>query len=300
MLRIFSIRRVALCAAAIYLVIAGATALPAQEKPDSPTDDYVKAHYTKYEYRIPMRDGIKLFTAIYLPDDSSTERHPILVTRTPYSCTPYGEASFTPLLWNGYWRSYAKEHYIIVVQDVRGRWMSDGQFQDLRPFNPHKKGADIDEASDSYDAIDWLIKNIPGNNGRVGVFGISYPGFYSTMAALSGHPALKAVSPQAPVTDWFHGDDFHHNGAFFLMDCFSFYTKGFGYPHRQPTNTAPVMALQLPRADNYATFLRIGPIRNFTRLAGDSLTFWQELIRHPNEDSWWKARDPRNFVNSLH
>ena len=163
-----------------------------------------------------MRDGIKLFTSIYYPKDQS-EKHPILMVRTPYSCAPYG-ADFSPRLWER-WKYYARENYIIVVQDVRGRWMSEGEFEDVRPFIKDKKtNNDIDEASDTYDAIDWMIKNIPNNNGNVGVFGISYPGFYSTMAAASNHPALKAVSPQAPVTDWFIGDDFHHNGAFFQLD----------------------------------------------------------------------------------
>jgi putative CocE/NonD family hydrolase len=131
--------------------------------------------------------------------------------------------------------AYAKAQYIFVFQDVRGRYMSEGDFQDVRPLNKNKKGkTEIDEASDSYDAIDWLVKNIPNNNGRVGVIGTSYPGFYATEAALSNHPALKAVSPQAPVTDWFIGDDFHHNGAFFAMDGFAFYSQ-FGKPHPKPT-----------------------------------------------------------------
>ena len=151
-----------------------------------------------------MRDGVKLFTSIYIPKDS-TEKHPILITRTPYSCAPYGEENW-PSYWDSYKKYYFREGYIMVIQDVRGRWMSEGEFMDVRPFNPNKKNAtDVDEASDTYDAIEWLIKNIPGNNGKVGVFGVSYPGFYATMAALSNHPALKAVSPQAPVTDWFMG-----------------------------------------------------------------------------------------------
>ena len=177
---------------------------------------WVMDNYTKKELYIPMRDGVKLFTAIYTPKDLS-EKHPILMRRTPYSCAPYGEQNFPSNLWTRHWRYYARENYIFVVQDVRGAWMSEGEFEDVRPFNPDKKGNEIDEASDTYDAIDWLIKNLPNNNGNVGVFGISYPGFYSTMAAASGHPALKAVSPQAPVTEWFLGDDFHHNGAFFQM-----------------------------------------------------------------------------------
>jgi len=170
---------------------------------------WIRDNYTKKEVSVAMRDGIKLFTAVYIPKDA-TEKHPILMMRTPYSCSPYGEQNFSPGLWTRHWRYYARENYILVVQDVRGRFMSEGEFVDIRPFNPDKKTVsagqagsnDIDEASDTYDTIDWLIKNISNNNGNVGVFGISYPGFYSTMAALSGHPALKAVSPQAPVTDW--------------------------------------------------------------------------------------------------
>ncbi|NSL85634.1 CocE/NonD family hydrolase [Chitinophaga sp. Mgbs1] len=258
---------------------------------------WVHASYSKKETYIRMRDGVRLFTTIYSPKDN-TGKHPILLSRTPYSSAPYGEA-LMPALWNSYWITYAREGYIIVVQDVRGRWMSEGQFADIRPFNPAKQGTDIDEASDTYDTIDWLVHQVPHNNGRVGMCGISYPGFYATMGALSGHPALKAVSPQAPVTDWFHGDDFHHNGAFFLMDCFGFYTKGFGYPHPQPVCQPPVQALKLPAADNYNTFLKIGTIRNFTRLTGDSLAFWKEIIAHANYDDWWKARDPRRHVAGI-
>ena len=202
----------------------------AQVNPMMQDSAWIRDNYTKKEVYITMRDGVKLFTAIYLPKDA-TEKHPILMTRTPYSCSPYGEQNFNPGLWMRHWRYYARENYIIVIQDVRGRWMSEGDYVDIRPFNPDKKGnSDIDEASDSYDTIDWLIKNVSNNNGNVGVMGISYPGFYSTMAALSGHPALKAVSPQAPVTDWFKGDDFHHNGVLFIMDAFSFYAGGFGFP----------------------------------------------------------------------
>lgn len=281
----------------VFMLLGAFAVLPAgaQHAGDSV---WVKEHYYKEERQIRMRDGVHLFTAIYIPKDSS-EKHPVLITRTPYSAAPYGAGQFTPNLWNTYWKSYAEEKYIIVIQDVRGRWMSEGQFKDIRPFIPGKKGREIDEASDTYDTIDWLLENVPGNNGKVGALGISYPGFYTTMAALSGHPALKAVSPQAPVTDWFHGDDFHHNGAFFLMDCFGFYTKGFGYPHPSPVSTAPVQALKLPCADNYSTFLKIGTIRNFTRLTGDSLAFWKELIAHPQYDGWWKERDPRNYVAQI-
>ena len=167
---------------------------------------WIVENYYKIEQLIPMRDGVRLYTSIYIPKDNS-EKHPFLMYRTPYSCAPYGEKNWLPL-WDGFAKYYMREGYIMVYQDVRGRWMSEGEFKDIRPFNPNKtKSTDIDEASDTYDAIEWLLKNIPNNNGRVGVGGISYPGFYATMAALSNHPALKAVSPQAPVTDWFFGDE---------------------------------------------------------------------------------------------
>ena len=254
------------------------------------------AHYTKKEVYIPMRDGVKLFTSIYLPKDQS-EQHPILMTRTPYSCAPYGENEFRPLYKNHY-NAYLKEGYIMVIQDVRGTWMSEGKFVNVRPFNPAKKGKkDIDEASDTYDTIDWLVKNIAGNNGNVGVFGISYPGFYSTMAALSGHPALKAVSPQAPVTDWFMGDDFHHNGAFFISDAFSFYTV-FDHPHPKPTMEGP-KGISYYTHDNYKYYLETGALPNFSRIIGDSVAFWHEMYAHPTYDSWWKARNVRNFLEHV-
>jgi uncharacterized protein len=257
---------------------------------------WIRDNYVKMESMIPMRDGKKLFTAIYIPRDSS-EKHPILIRRTPYSSAPYGVQSFPESFWNSYYRLYLRENYIMVVQDVRGKYMSEGDFVDVRPFNPDKRGTEVDEASDTYDAIDWLIKNVPNNNGRVGAFGISYPGFYATMAALSGHPALKAVSPQAPVTDWFMGDDFHHNGAFMLMDGFNFYS-GFGKPRRATTMTGSP-GYRIPGQDNYNFFLKTGALTNFTQLMGDSIAFWKDLMLHPNLDAWWKARNTRDFVQHI-
>jgi putative CocE/NonD family hydrolase len=256
---------------------------------------WIVNHYTKKEMYITMRDGIKLFTTVYMPKDVS-EKHPILLTRTPYSCAPYGEDKFSPF-WNSPRTYFMKENYIYVQQDVRGRWMSEGIFEDVRPFNPNKKGTETDEASDTYDTIDWLVKNLQNNNGNVGVFGISYPGFYSTMAALSNHPALKAVSPQAPVTEWFLGDDFHHNGAFMLMDGFAFYS-GFGKPRPQPTTIGPT-GFDFPTRDNYSFYLRTGALTNFTKLMGDSIKFWKDLMSHPNYDAWWKARDARANVQLI-
>ena len=263
---------------------------------------WVVQHYSKQEVYITMRDGIKLFTSIYSPKDNG-ETHPILMLRTPYSCVPYGDGKYYPF-WKNYKKAYLKEGYIMVIQDVRGRWMSEGDYVNIRPLSP---GADaktktaIDETTDSYDAIDWLVKNIPNNNGNVGVFGISYPGFYSTMAAASNHPALKAVSPQAPVTNWFIGDDDLHNGAFFVMDNFDFSSAlGFGFdaPHPAPTSE-PARTVGYPDHDNYNFYLNEGALPNLTKLCGDSIKFWLDLMNHPTYDAWWKERDARQATKNL-
>ena len=189
--------------------------------------EQVKAQYTKYEYRIPMRDGKKLFTAVYVPKDQE-QRYPILLTRTPYSVRPYGVDQYRTDL--GPSALFAEEGYIFAYQDVRGRWMSEGEFVNMRPQLATRSGsADIDESTDTFDTIEWLIKHVPNHNGKVGLWGISYPGFYTAAGMIDAHPALKAASPQAPVTDWFVGDDFHHNGALFLPHFFNFISN-FGRP----------------------------------------------------------------------
>jgi hypothetical protein len=262
---------------------------------------YTVTNYYKIERSIPMRDGVKLFTAIYIPKDSST-KHPIMLCRTPYSCGPYGADKFRNF-WSRNTMWYLKEKYIVVVQDVRGRWMSEGEFEDIRPYNSKahpaltpQKGrgtfssvaGEIDEATDTYDAIDWMIKNIRTNNGNVGVSGISYPGFYSTMAALSGHPALKAVSPQAPVTDWFIGDDVHHNGAFFLLDTYDF-DYFFGKPRPKPTSEEPTF-FDFNSHDNYDFYLKAGSLKSITKkYMGDTMKFWNIEMNHPNLDDYWKS-----------
>ncbi len=253
---------------------------------------WVVTHYTKKEIYISMRDGVKLFTSIYMPVDSA-EKHPILFMRTPYSCAPYGEKNYIKF-WLGYLKAYLQEGYIIALQDVRGRWMSEGDFENVRPFNANKKGKEIDEASDTYDAIDWMVKNLRNNNGNVGAIGTSYPGFYTTEAALCGHPALKAVSPQAPVTDWFAGDDFHHNGAFFTMDAYEFYVGyGFGRPRPSPTTIAPKPE-RFFTSNKYDYYLKMGALPNFTAVADkDSVYFWDTVMNHPTYDAFWKARNAR-------
>jgi uncharacterized protein len=273
-------------------------ALPLFSQAQTIDSTWFANNYTKKETMVPMRDGIRLFTAIYSPKNQA-EKHPVLLNRTPYTCAPYGEKNYRAFYANHY-REYLREGYILVLQDVRGRWMSEGVFEDVRPFNKNKKtNTDIDEASDTFDTIDWLVKNVEDNNGKVGVFGISYPGFYSTMAALSNHPALKAVSPQAPVTDWFIGDDFHHNGAFMLMDAFSFY-RDFGRPRPQPTTTQTPNARKFESTDNYSLFLETGALTNFTKkYMGDSIRFWNDLMNHPNYDDWWKARNARASLYNI-
>ena len=257
---------------------------------------WAEERLTKREVMIPMRDGVGLFTSIYTPKDT-TQNYPILLWRTPYNSEPGGEERYSPRLMM--LTHLINEGYAIVYQDVRGRYMSEGKFVDVRPYNPDRKSEqDIDENSDTWDTIDWLVKNVPHNNGRVGIFGISYPGFYATMSLPEAHPALKAVSPQAPVTNWFIGDDWHHNGAFFLLDAFSFYST-VGAPRPQPTRSNPP-PFQWSMQDNYEFFLELGPIKNVREQCfGDSIQFWSELMSHPNYDAFWKARDPRPYLTDI-
>ncbi|MGZ3761858.1 MAG: CocE/NonD family hydrolase [Mucilaginibacter sp.] len=255
-------------------------------------------NYIKKEVSIPMRDGIRLFTSIYTPKDQS-EKHPILLTRTPYSVSPYG-ATYKAY-WRTYMMRYCREGYILVNQDIRGKYMSEGIFEVVRPFNPDKKtNKDIDEASDSYDTIDWLVKNIENNNGNVGAIGISFPGFYATMVALSGHPALKVVSPQAPVTDRFFGDDDHHNGVLMLMDAYEFHVSGgFAAPSRAPSTRGTRGGFRVVNQDNYEYYLKMGALTNLTKLSGDTMKFWSDMMDHPNLDAWWKARDARTGIKDV-
>ncbi|RZL15276.1 MAG: CocE/NonD family hydrolase, partial [Pedobacter sp.] len=260
--------------------------------------EYIKQNYTKIERMIPMRDGVKLFTSIYIPKDKKVT-YPFLITRTPYTVQPYGEDKFKASLGN--YIEMAKEGFIFVYQDVRGRWMSEGLFADVRPHIADKKTSkDVDESSDTYDTIDWLINNIPNNNGKAGIFGISYPGFYSTAALPGAHPGLKAVSPQAPVTDWFIGDDFHHNGAFFMMDAFSF-LSGFGVPRPVPiTPDKGPKPFKFPIRDNYKFYLSLGALKNANkRYFGDSIKFWNQMMAHGNYDSFWQARNIRPHLKDI-
>ena len=241
---------------------------------------------------IPMRDGIKLYTSIYEPDDAS--ERPVLIVRTPYSCAPYGEG------WKGdlteYMQEFLENRYVIAFQDVRGRYMSEGQYENVRPYNPYKSDNETDEASDTYDTIEWLISNTD-NNGSVGVTGMSYPGFYATMAALSGHPALKAVSPQAPILDWFKGDDVHHNGALMLMDIYSFAPYMFK-EHDNPVEEDH--GLPSPIGENaYDWFLQKKTLSDLTAALPDTLAFWNEILQHPHFDEYWKERSLEQHLHDI-
>lgn len=243
-----------------------------------------------------MRDGIKLFTSIYTPKNNSST-HPILLNRTPYDIEPGGKESYN--FFMQLYSRYTDDDYIMVYQDVRGKYMSEGEFEDIRPIIAEKKSnKDIDESTDTWDTVDWLVKNIKNNNGNVGIFGISYPGFYSTMGLINAHPAVKAVSPQAPVTAWFLGDDFHHNGAFFLLDCFSFYYSN-GMRHRALSRHG-FPSFKWPVPDSYAFFLSVAADKNISpRYLGDSVKFWNDAFSHPDYDEFWKARDPQQFLKNV-
>ncbi len=260
---------------------------------DTINAEWVESHYDKREVKIKMRDGINLYTVIYEPKDK-TVKHPILMTRTCYSAGPYGE-KYAPI-----WRSateYVRNGYIIVTQDVRGKNKSEGDFEDIRPFVENKtkkkvKGKiQIDEASDTYDTADWLVKNT-NCNGNIGVYGISYPGFYATNAALSGHPAIKAVSPQAPVTDWYRGDDAHHNGAFFYMDMYNFQ---FWFEKMMSNKNIDLKTIKAPetlvRNDAYTDFLNAGAVKNLSATYGDSIQGWNDVVNHPDLDEYWETHN---------
>ena len=258
---------------------------------------FVRENYTKIERMIPMRDGVKLFTSIYIPKEKG--KYPFMINRTPYTVRPYGEQEYKTSL--GPSSLFLREKFIFVYQDVRGKWMSEGEFVDVRPHNDNKKGkTQIDESSDTYDTIDWLIKNVPNNNGKAGIYGISYPGFYSTASLPGAHPGLKAVSPQAPVTDWFMGDDFHHNGAFFLTDAFNFYSS-FGVPRPKPiTPDKGPQPFKFPIEDNYRFYLSIGALKNVKeKYFGDSIKFWNDLMANGTYNDFWKARNIRTHLKNI-
>jgi putative CocE/NonD family hydrolase len=257
---------------------------------------WLAERYTKYEHRIPMRDGVRLFTRVYVPKDDS-QAWPILLTRTPYALKPYGDDNYSNP--KGSFETLAKDRFILVTQDVRGRYGSEGDYEHVRPYNPHKGPRDTDESSDAFDTIDWLVKNVPNNNGKVGMFGISYPGFYTSMGMIDSHPALKAASPQAPIADWFIGDDLHHNGAWFLTQNFDFF---FEFPQRpEDALHDPLKPFNFRTPDGYDFFLRMGPLANSdTVLLKGRSPAWTEFLKHSTYDAYWKARNIRPHLKNIH
>ncbi len=269
--------------------------LRAQDKKDATDAAWMAEHYTKYEFRIPMRDGVRLATRVFVPKDDATN-YPIVLTRTPYALKPYGPDRYTDP--SGSFESLARDGFVLATQDVRGRFGSEGTFVHVRPFLPAKGPKDTDESTDAWDTIDWLVKNVPGNNGRVGMFGISYPGFYTSMGMIHGHPALKAASPQAPISDWFMGDDVHHNGAFFLSQNFNFFWA-FEVRNEDPLHEADKHFL-FGNPDGYDFYRRMGPLRN-----SESVHFkgrvpaWKDFLDHPDYDAWWQARNIRPHLRDV-
>jgi putative CocE/NonD family hydrolase len=261
--------------------------------------EFIRSHYTKFEFQVPMRDGKKLFTSVYVPKDTS-EPYPIMFDRTPYSVGPYGVDNYKTSL--GPSEKFARETFIFVYQDVRGRYLSEGEFVNMTPHRAVKRGPqDIDESTDTYDTIEWLIKNVPNNNGKVGMWGISYPGFYTAAGIIDAHPALKAASPQAPIADWFIGDDFHHNGTLYLPHMFRFFSS-FGHPRPVPALPPPpgTQTSALTQQDGYSFFLGLGPLSNVNeKYFKQDVPFWTEMTQHDTYDEFWQARDLRRHLKNI-
>ncbi|GAB3926469.1 CocE/NonD family hydrolase [Mucilaginibacter myungsuensis] len=278
----------------IYIFTLSTVAAFAQRGRPSPDAEYIKANYTKFEYQIPMRDGVKLFTSVYVPKDQ-TRKYPFMMDRTCYSVSPYGPDTYKTSL--GPSTQFVHDGYIFVYQDVRGRYMSEGMYKEMTPaLEVHKTNKDVDEGTDTYDTIDWLLKNVANNNGKVGVWGISYPGFYTTAALTSRHPALVAASPQAPIADLWR-DDGWHNGAFFLVANFGFYP---GFINRQDDKPTQRRGGRMNPGtdDGYDFFLKMGPMKNTNaKYYKDTMRLWNDLLAHPDYDQHWKDR---NILTHLH
>jgi putative CocE/NonD family hydrolase len=276
---------------------AGAAAPPASGAPYTAAD--VRANYTKFEYRIAMRDGVKLFTSVYIPKDVFTESrtYPILLQRTGYGVPPYGIDHYRANL--GPSELFAREKFIFAYQDIRGRYMSEGKYVLIRPHNPHKGPQDIDENSDTYDTIDWLVRNLPGNTGKVGMWGISQPGFYATAGMIDAHPALVAVSPQAPVTDYYMGDDSYHNGAFMLAHRFSFY-MGFHEREGDPAPPQPALRFDFGTPDGYDFYLSLGSLANADeKYFKHQQPFWNLNVDHTTYDEVWQSRAIWKYLKAI-
>lgn len=232
--------------------------------------------FKRTEAVIPMRDGVKLFTVILTPE-SQTENLPIYMERTPY-----GVAGWSSERLNGAKAELVKDGYVFVFQDIRGREDSEGVFEMLRPPRDKRDLKSIDESTDTYDTIDYLIKNIPKNNGRVGIGGVSYPGWLAAVALIDPHPALKASSPQAPVTDLWMGDDFMHHGAFRQT-----YAHEWAVPLESAKKGGDIV---FDNPDMYQWYLPLGKLQSIAPSLAAKSHSWKAFLEHPSWDSYWQAR----------
>jgi putative CocE/NonD family hydrolase len=250
--------------------------------------DFFKTHYAKHEYRIAMRDGVKLYTQVYTPiagQFTDMGPYPFVMTRTPYSCGSYDDDVVMPRVTGDMFM--LKSGYILVCEDVRGRWESEGSWVEM---TPPKDGKGIDESTDMYDTVDWLLKNVAGNNGNVGIMGISYPGFYTAASIIDGHPAIKAASPQAPMINLFDGDDSYHGGAFMLAANHSFYAP-FYRPQQNPLKVEPKNTFEFSTKDAYAYYLKMGTLANLDSAAGGTNPLYHDQTIHDTYDSYWVSRN---------
>jgi putative CocE/NonD family hydrolase len=273
------------------VVSAGAWSVPQDRGRESGTE----ARYTKREFRIPMRDGVRLFTAVYVPKDTS-RAYPFLITRTPFGVAPYGADAYPARL--GPTDTFDRAGYIFVLQDARGRFQSEGRFVDVRPHIDRPRPGDTDERTDMYDTIEWLLRNIEGSNGRVGLWGMSYPGFYTSASIIDSHPAIKAASPQAPVTDLFRGDDAYHNGAFMLGAQFLLYSSFFRVRPNGPDFPGGFTPFDYGVGDAGRFFLQRGPaLRDIAATIHNPI--FDTNIAHGTYDEYWRARDISQHLNGV-
>jgi putative CocE/NonD family hydrolase len=272
-----------------------------QSTSQAPGEDYIRAHYTKYEYRIPMRDGVRLFTAVYEPKASAFPMdpgpYPFLMSRTPYNVGPYGEDHYPAQL--GPSDEFEKSGYIFVYQDVRGRWMSEGTFVEMRPHIDEKRlPHDVDDSTDTYDTIEFLLKQVPNNNGKAGIWGISYPGFYTSASIIDSHPAIVAASPQAPMTNLFLGDDSYHGGAFMLAAGFEFYAPFF-HPQQNPVLPKAEAPFDFGTPDSYKFFLQAGNEASLDKYFDGAAWMWDDQYKHDTYDDYWQSRDLSRHMKNV-
>ncbi len=248
---------------------------------DQPAKD-TRINFKRTEAMIPMRDGIKLFTVIFTPENQ-TEPLPILMSRTPYGVKNRNSGGV-----NASRPELVKDGYIFVFQDIRGREESEGQFVMVRPPRDRRDAKSIDESTDTYDTIEYLIKNVPNNNGRVGIFGVSYDGWLSSVALLESHPALKTVSPQAPVADFWMGDDFFHNGAF---------RQSYAHEWAVPLEIAKSGGdVKLDKPDSFDWYFDLKTLSTLVDKLGGKSATWNNFVAHPSYDSFWQQRAAQLYL----